>query len=81
MKKCRALEKQIKKELQHSKRTKIRQKAELGGKNLWKALRLVQNQPVDNLPEEIKLQDGLVVKTDSTKAEEFSKFFEKQDRF
>jgi hypothetical protein len=62
MKKCRALEKLIKKEILHSKRQKIKQEAELGGKNQWKAVRLAQNRPVVGLPEEIKLSNGSIVK-------------------
>lgn len=43
VKKCRKMEKEIKKEIQQSKKTKIRNEVELGGKNLWKAVKLAQN--------------------------------------
>ncbi len=49
---------------------------ELGGKNLWKAVRLAQNKPIGGLPEEIKLPDGTRVKDDFDKAKGFSKYFE-----
>ena len=80
VKKCRKMEKEIKKEIQQSKKTKIRKEVELGGKNLWKAVRLAQNKPVGGLPEEIKLPDGSKIKDDFGKAEEFSKYFEEKTR-
>jgi len=57
-------------------KTKIKQEAELGGKNQWKAVRLAQNRPVVGLQEEIKLSNGSIVKNNSEKADKFSKFFE-----
>ncbi len=80
MRKCRRMEKEIKKELHKSRKTKIRKEVELGGKNLWKAVRLAQNKPIGGLPEEIKLPDGTRVKDDFDKAEGFSKYFEEKTK-
>lgn len=80
MKKCRTIEREIKKELQQSKRTKIRKEAELGGKNLWKAVRIAQDKPVEGLPDEIKLRNGMKIGGNFEQAEEFSKYFEEKTR-
>jgi hypothetical protein len=80
VKRCRKLEREIKKEIQQSKKTKIRKEAELGGKNLWKAVRLAQDKQIEKLPEEIKLQDGTKVKEEFEKAEGFSKYFEEKTK-
>ena len=80
LRRCRKMEKEIKKEIQQSRKTKIRKEAELGGKNLWKAVRLAQNKPVGGLPDELKLPDGSRVKDNFVKAEEFSKYFEEKTK-
>ena len=80
MKKCRRMEKEIKTELQQSKKTKIRKEAELGGKNLWKAVRIAQNKPVEGLPDELKLRSGMKIRENFEQAEEFSKYFEEKTK-
>ena len=75
--KCRKFEKDIRREIQNSIKTKIRSEVKLGPNNLWKAVNLALNKYVITMPE-IVTEDGDVLCDDKQKADTFADYFEKK---
>ena len=67
MKKCRTLERKIKRALYNSKKEKIRNEANLGPNNLWKAVKIAQEKTQASYPDEMQDFDGLKIKTNQEK--------------
>jgi exonuclease III len=71
---CKLFEKQIRGEIIRIKKTKVRAEANLGGNNLWKAVRIATDKPQKNIPETIEGDDGKH-SNDSSQASAFAEFF------
>jgi hypothetical protein len=78
MKKCRTLERKIKRALYNSKKEKIRNEANLGPNNLWKAVKIAQEITQASYPDEMQDFDGQKLKTNQEKADAFAKTFAKK---
>jgi len=78
MKKCRTLERKIKRALYNSKKEKIRNEANLGPNNLWKAVKIAQEKTQASYPDEMQDFNGQKLKTNQEKADAFAKTFAKK---
>ena len=78
MKKCRTLERKIKRALYNSKKEKIRNEANLGPNNLWKAVKIAQEKTQASYPDEMQDSDGQKLTTNQEKADAFAKTFAKK---
>jgi hypothetical protein len=66
------------KALYKSKKEKIRNEANLGPNNLWKAVKIVQEKNQASYPNEMQDFDGQKLKTNQEKADAFAKTFAKK---
>ena len=77
MKKARDFEKKIRAEVTKNMRNKIRTEANLGQKNLWKAVSIAQGRQNHEIPD-MKMDGDTEAKTDEEKVEAFAEHFEKK---
>ena len=77
MKRCRTFEKQIRREIMESKRTKIRAEAELGPKNLWKAVKIALDKSPSVIPD-IDVENDRTVTMNKEKTEIFADYFHRK---
>ncbi len=75
MKKCRTLERKIKRAFYNSKKETIRNEANLSPINLRKAVKIAQDKSQASYPDEMQDFDGQKLKTNQEKADEFAKTF------
>ena len=76
MRRSRRMEKLLRREIVNIKTTKIRAEANLGPKNLWKAVKIAIDKPITTIPD--LNHEGRRISNDKDKAEAFATFFNKK---
>ena len=74
---CRQLEKDIRRKLLASTKTRIRNEANLGPQNLWKAVRIAKSLSQGEIPP-VRGMDGKLVETNEEKVKIFGEYFEQK---